>query len=314
MTDKARLTANRRRTQTLIAIALVGIVLFLAPVLLRFWLYGNRGATYQPPAQSAPLLARTPEATATAWTLDRAVSSAALALPHGSVVIDFAHFNQLDPRGLQPLASALARRGHATRVWISDIDPFAITSLSETPDQSKALEEQLHDASALIVISPFVLWSSEEIAVVERFVADGGRLLLISDPDIIGDAAVYTNLLAEPFGIVFNDDYLYDTVRNDKNYTHFFQGEFLDQAEALDGMDIAFYGGRSISGDVTAQARSAATTLSSRRTGVTGFTRVRPLADRGRDSVGQQGHRGIRPARGRRRMGGYARGQGRRQV
>src|SRR5690606_907785 len=77
--------------------------------------------------------------------------------------------------------------------------------------------------------------------------------------------------IAEPFGVVFHDDFLYDTIENDENYTHFYQGEFLDQAATLDGARIAFYGGRSIAGSVQTLARSSQTTLSSLRTGVTGF-------------------------------------------
>jgi len=82
------------------------------------------------------------------------------------------------------------------------------------------------------------------------------------------------NNLGEPFDVVFNDDYLYDLSKNDSNYTHFFQGEFLDQAAALSGSTVAFYGAHSISGPVISQVRSAETTLSSLRSGLTRFTTV----------------------------------------
>ena len=126
--------------------------------------------------------------------------------------------------------------------------------------------------SALVVVSPYFLYNEQEVQVVEQFLADGGRLLIISDPDVESDAARDTNSLAAPLNIVFNEDYLYDTVDNDENYTYFFQGDFFDQAEALAGSRIAFYGGRSIDGAVIPQVRSASTTLSSLRTGQTGFT------------------------------------------
>ncbi|MCB0054749.1 MAG: hypothetical protein KDE24_34970, partial [Caldilinea sp.] len=131
---------------------------------------------------------------------------------------------------------------------------------------------ELSGASALVVVSPYFLYSAKEVQVVEQFLADGGRLLIISDPDVESDAARDTNSLAAPLNIVFNEDYLYDTVDNDENYTYFFQGDFFDQAEALAGSRIAFYGGRSIDGAVIPQVRSASTTLSSLRTGQTGFT------------------------------------------
>jgi len=271
-------------------VALLALILFAAPFAVRWFLYGNQTSIYVPPAQSAPQLAMTPEPTATAWAVDGALRGGNTNVsghPQGPVVIDYAHFNQIDARGMQPLAAALARHGLSTRVWLTEVDPFAVSSSSGFPDQSKELAEQLRDASAIIIISPFFLWTPEEIALLERFVADGGRALLISDPDIYGDAAVYMNLISEPFGVVFNDDYLYDTIRNDENFTHFFQGEFLDQAAALDGLEVAFYGARSISGDVIPQAISAPTTLSSRRTGVSGFTTLAIGDNRGWQSGGR---------------------------
>ena len=81
--------------------------------------------------------------------------------------------------------------------------------------------------------------------------ADGGRLILISDPDIVGDVARDLNNLADPFGVVFNDDYLYDTVENDSNFTHIFVTDFIGGAEALNGNTVAFYGARSIDGSGT---------------------------------------------------------------
>lgn len=271
-----------------VGVAILALLLFAAPFVVRSMLYGEASSPYVPPATSAPLLAMTPEPTATPWAVEgEALGVATSTRPVGPVVIDYAHYNQMDARGMQPLAAALSRRGLSTRVWLTEVDAFAVTSSSGFPDQSKELAEQLRDASAMIIISPYFYWTAEEIALLERFVADGGRLLLISDPDIYGDAAVYMNLIAEPFGVVFNDDYLYDTVRNDENFTHFFQGQFLDQAAALDGLDIAFYGGRSISGDVVPQAVSASTTLSSRRTGVSGFTTVAIGDNRGWESAGR---------------------------
>ncbi len=139
---------------------------------------------------------------------------------------------------------------------------------------SADLAKQLGGASGLVVISPFFLYTPAEIAEVERFVADGGRLLVISDPDIESDSASDTNQLAAAFNVVFNQDYLYDTTANDENFTYFFQDEFLGQAADLAGSRIAFYGGRSIGGAVETLVRSADTTLSSLRNGLTSFNTV----------------------------------------
>jgi hypothetical protein len=218
-------------------------------------------------------VAATPIPTATPVSVNPPAAVATAAIRRGPVVVDLAHYAMLERNRFQPLAAALAAQGIDLRFWLptvsADVDSFAAF-----PDQSDALRTTLADASALVVISPFFLYSDNEVQVVARFLADGGRLLIISDPDIEGDAARDTNSLAARFDVVFNEDYLYDTVDNDENFTYFFQGGFFDQAADLEGSRIAFYGGRSIDGAVTPQVRSASTTLSSLRTGQTDFTTV----------------------------------------
>lgn len=278
---------DRRSRLLFVGVALVGLALLAGPYLARTYVLNFTARPYAAPAADLPNLAATPAATATARPLAASISESARTLGPGEVIVDFAHFNQVNAAGLQPMAAALSRRGLATRLWISEVDAMQVESVTDFPDQSNDLEALLRDASALVVVSPLFLWTPQEIATAERFVADGGRVLLISDPDIVGDAAIFMNLLAEPFGVVFNDDYLYDTVRNDENFTHFFLAEFVDLASGLQGSRIAMYGGRSISGDVTALARSAPTTLSSRRAGVSKFTTVALGGKNGRISEGR---------------------------
>jgi hypothetical protein len=260
-----------------ISIFLLGLCLLAAPTLIRRYMLNDEARSYQPPDGPDISFAVTPLPTPTPVQLPSPLATpgnenAEQELRSGPVVVDLAHYNSVNPTGLQPLADALAKRDRGLRLWLSNIDVLNVESFLDYPDQSAALATQLADASALVIISPFFLWSAQEIALVERFVADGGRLLLISDPDLFGDFAAVTNFIGEPFGVVFNDDFLYDTTVNDENYTYFFQGQFLDQAALLDGAQIAFYGGRSIAGSVKEQARSSPTTLSSLRSGVAGFT------------------------------------------
>ncbi|MFN8492809.1 MAG: DUF4350 domain-containing protein [Caldilineaceae bacterium] len=255
-------------------VVIIGLVCLTAPFYLRSSILNYNQRTYTPPKIDGFNIAATPAPTMTPAAFQQTSSQAAQALRRGPIVVDLAHFNRLNPSNFQPLQSALAEQGIGLRFWLSKADVSKLTSYLDFPDQSEALATQLNDASGLIVISPFFLWSKQEIALLEKFVANGGRLLLISDPDVQGDSAVVTNMVAEPFGIVFNDDYLYDTVANDENYTHFFQKTFAGQASSLDGSKIAFYGGRSINGAVESQVRSAPTTLSSLLNGLSGFTTV----------------------------------------
>lgn len=255
-------------------VAVIGLLLLVGPSTLRYLQSSPPPAAYTPPVIPTAAVAATPIPTATPMAALAPPTAAATAAPQrGPVVVDLAHYTMLQRNRFQPLAAALATRGVDLRFWLPTVSAD-VDSLAAFPDQSEALQTTLADASALVVISPFFLYSDKEVQVVARFLADGGRLLLISDPDVEGDAARDTNSLATRFNVVFNEDYLYDTVDNDENFTHFFQGDFFDQAANLEGSRIAFYGGRSIDGAVTPQVRSAATTLSSLRIGQSKFTTV----------------------------------------
>jgi hypothetical protein len=253
---------------------LVGVVLLLllTPLFVRTVIWQINARPYAVGQVPITSVAATPVPTRTPMALSPDSRLLDRPLRPGPVIVDLAHGNRLQRSQFESLASALARRGVGVRFWLSNVDVMSLTNFLDYPDQSAELGPLLEDASALIVVSPFFLWSREEIALAERFVADGGHLLLISDPDVMGDLAQDINTLAEPFGVVFNDDYLYDTVVNDGNYTYILPNDFNGEAARLDGRTVAFYGARSISGEVTPLLRTAMTTLSSLRTGLTNFT------------------------------------------
>jgi hypothetical protein len=257
-----------------LTVALAGLVLLAAPTLVRLFTQSYNPPAYTPTEQQAAAIAATPVPTITPAPQPPPAYPPQNELKRGSVVVDLAHGSRIARSRFQPLASALSARGLEVNFWTPDFTTNANMESADYPDQSDALTRELADASALIVVSPYYRYNAREVAVVEKFVADGGHLILISDPDVEGDLAQDTNLLAAPFSIVFNEDYLYDTVDNDTNFTHFFQGEFSDRAEGLAGSRIAFYGGRSIGGAIIPQARTASTTLSSLRTGQTDLVTV----------------------------------------
>jgi hypothetical protein len=270
------MTTSRRR----LIVVLLGILLIILPLLIRMMNNGYPGSSYQPPATGLPELAVTPEPTPTALPAVQEEAIPVSELNAGSVIVDLAHFNLVSPAQFQPLAAQLSTHGLSLYFWMNPADIFELDvgGLADLPDQSEELAGLLQDAAGLVVISPVFLWTPAEVDVVEKFVADGGRLLLISDPDIpeVPEYFIHDiNKLGQPFGVVFNDDYLYDLSHNDRNYTHFFLAEFLDRAAtSLTGRRVAFYGARSISGPVTSQALTADTTLSSLRSGLTSFSAV----------------------------------------
>ncbi len=264
-----------------ILIAVAGVVLLLLPTVTRDLRRPNvlplpaaTSKAYVPPDVPTPQLAVTPIPTATPVRIDAAAHLPTADLPRGPIVVDLAHYSRIDRARFQPLAAALAQYGLDLRFWLPTVDTSKVKAITDFPDMSADLAKQLSGASGLVVASPLFLYTPAEIAEVERFVADGGRLLLISDPDIESDSASDTNQLAAAFNVVFNQDYLYDTTANDENFTYFFQDEFLGNAADLAGSRIAFYGGRSIGGAVETLVRSASTTLSSLRNGLTAFNTV----------------------------------------
>ncbi len=268
-------------------IALAGLALLAGPALLRIYWLGYTTRSYVATEQKAAEIAATPVPTITPAAQQAPSAPPQNELKRGPVIVDLAHGTRIARNRFQPLASALAARGLEVIFWTPAFMVSDSINPADYPDQSDVLTQQLVDASALVVVSPFYPYSQREVAVVEKFVADGGRLIVISDPDVEGDLAQDANILAAPFSIVFNEDYLYDTVDNDTNFTHFFQGEFTDRAEGLAGSRIAFYGGRSISGAMIPQARTASTTLSSLRTGQTDLVTVAIGGQVANNSVGR---------------------------
>lgn len=139
----------------------------------------------------------------------------------GRVVFDLGHNSNLEVDDLTPLQDRLATRG-------------AILETHYGFDAS--LESQLRGAVALVVIAPSFPYSEWEVGAVMDFVRAGGRVLLVADPtrpvptaedaDSLDLGEVFfpesaipaINSLANPLGIVYFDDYLYNLADNEGNY------------------------------------------------------------------------------------------------
>jgi hypothetical protein len=266
-------------------VLLFGLAFLIAPIFLVRSLGSTpaMGSPYEPPDAQLPELAATPipSSTPAPAPLDRPPQP--LDAERGHVVVDLAHFSALGPTQFQPLANHLADHGLELRFWMSDTDLMTLNfdTMDDLPDQSAELATLLEDAVGLVAVNPAFWWTPQEIALVEDFVAEGGRLVLISDPDVSEPDEYFVpdiNTLSDAFGVVFNKDYLYNLEHNDLNFAHIFVEEFVDQAADLDGDDIVFYGARSISGPVTSQMRTGSGTVSSLRTGATSFTTAATIA------------------------------------
>jgi hypothetical protein len=129
------------------------------------------------------------------------------------VLIDAAHQNRVDREDLQPLVEALVRRGHEIRFLTADED----------------IDSDLEAADAFVVADPGAPFSGAQVDQVDGFVNDGGRLLLLGEPNrqsislgLFG-ASVSTErsrvtALAGRFGISFGTRYLQNMDHNDGSF------------------------------------------------------------------------------------------------
>ncbi|MDY6817705.1 MAG: DUF4350 domain-containing protein [Halobacteriales archaeon] len=151
----------------------------------------------------------------------------------GVVVIDLDHSNRIKINQLQPLIAALNRAGY-------EVD------FNGGPG-SGSLKEKLGRADAYIVVDPGQRYSSEEIGAVERFVKDGGRLLMVGEPTVGRIAATGFSVsivpvqnkltpLSNRFGIQFGEGYLYNMETNDGNFRNIF-AKSSGSGALLEGVD-----------------------------------------------------------------------------
>ena len=117
---------------------------------------------------------------------------------------------------------------------------------------------------------PAVSFESEEIDSLRRFVAKGGRLLLLGDPGRPNSI----NGVADSFGILFQDGYLYNLKDHDLNFRNILIDEFRAD-EVTDGLtQIAMYTAGSIKSFGASLAFTDENTYSSMVERVESFTPV----------------------------------------
>jgi len=222
-----------RRTLGLL-IPLLLLVLAAVPAARFLWYYrGMPGPRDVPQPDLSRLAVPTPGAGA---YVDRP------AVGRGLVLVDRAHENLYSATELSVLTARLTARGLTVRELAAGDD----------------LEQALRPASALIVVAPGRAFTPQEIAAVRRFVDRGGRALLVADPTrytvlyddygeaAFADTAVLINPLATPFGLSFEDDYLYNVVRHEGNYQNILLRDFAAGALTAGLAEVAFYATHSI--------------------------------------------------------------------
>lgn len=157
----------------------------------------------------------------------------------GVLLVDQAHRNDFSNDELNVLLTRLSARAY-DHEYLTDTDDLA---------------DRLKYANAMLVIAPDRPFTAEEVDLIRNFVDKGGRLLLISDPT--RDGAEHINSLAAHFGVLFEGDYIYNSVENDNNYRNVILHDFAEDAVTRGLESVAFYsacslnapGGALITGD-----------------------------------------------------------------
>jgi hypothetical protein len=189
----------------------------------------------------------------------------------GRVVIDLSHANNLQINDLTPLRDRIEARGATVATYTG---------------ANGSLEAQLVDASALVIIAPSVAYSADERAVIGQFVDDGGLLLLAADPtrpvpEEDEFATLYSafsptsavpviNSLANGFGVIYYDDYLYNLEENEGNYRNVKFDTFDKENSLTKGLQtVVFFGCHSLQSEGDSLVIGDDDTHSSVRTGGT---------------------------------------------
>lgn len=197
------------------------------------YLFFYRGGYSPPPAPELALPAPGSPAAAArpvAAPLPGAGASA------GLLVVDALHQNSFAESEIVTLRSRVADRGYDVE-FVGDF-----TAVPKEEDKLLRLEAKLRRADSFLVILPREGYTEDEVAVVARFVGQGGKLLLVADPSRPQEI----NTLAERFGLHFQPGYLYNQVEQDRNFQNILVSEF--QPETLTaGLDtIVLYTAGSI--------------------------------------------------------------------
>ena len=222
-----------------ILLLLLFVVLLVAPTAVRYFQYYDlSGAAERTvPVYDPATIPTVPTPEASSFVDEPEMGD-------GVVLIDMAHNNQVTLEEMTFLDGRLAARG------------FELV-----PYDGGDLATVLRPANAFIVATPIISYTPDELLAVANFVERGGRLLLIGDPsrfnvNFVEDPVfgftfeletnkLPLNSLANEFGIVFNGDYLYNTLENEGNFRNIIleaKGEsFTENAGKL-----AFYGSHSL--------------------------------------------------------------------
>ncbi len=159
----------------------------------------------------------------------------------GLIVIDATHANRFDHDQIQPLVEAISSAGYEVEIA-----------------SGGSVGDAIEGADGLVVIDPGQEYSQSEVDNIERFVDNGGRLVMIGEPptsQIVGGLFTISirtvrsqfDSLSKAFGFEFGESYLFNTGDNDGNFRNIF-AESKGSSPIVAGVDrTSFYTATSVS-------------------------------------------------------------------
>ena len=217
--------------------ALLPLFAAVAFVVAYFVFY--QGGYEAPPSVDVPF----EQITTSPAPLRTTADSPAVPVGPGLLVVDAQHANSFRESELVSFTSRVTGRGFDVE-FVGDFTPPL--DPSQVQPRLLQLAESLREADTYMVVLPLIPFSETEIAIVERFVNRGGKLLLVSDPSRLHN----TNSLAKNFGVDFQSDYLYNTLDNNEHFRRIFIRDFQpDQiTSGLDTITLEYAGSLQSSG------------------------------------------------------------------
>ncbi|WP_248895961.1 DUF4350 domain-containing protein [Haloplanus halobius] len=132
----------------------------------------------------------------------------------GTILIDRGHNNRFERTDIEPLVDALVRQGYHVEFYTQG-----------------DLATHLEDVDAFLVIDPGTEYLPGDINDVREFTANGGRLVMVGEPDrtavraTLGGTAVQTQqsqltTIASRYGMSVDTQYLYNQEHADGTFKH----------------------------------------------------------------------------------------------
>jgi hypothetical protein len=129
------------------------------------------------------------------------------------VLIDNSHLNKFTDEEMTTLFGRITAAGGRVEVIL--------------PLHDAELESRLRGASAFVILANQEFYELDELIILEDFVRDGGRLLIVGDPTRVTFVNAI-NSVAGHFGIIYEDDYIYNLEENDGNYLNVILRDFAE--------------------------------------------------------------------------------------